>query len=853
MATTDEASAILFSMREPGDGAAPPGSVAVRPDLDLNRPAGDDDGGGGSADHSRRRDGERAAEGSAPAAHGDSAVPPLPETLLHNQTGNAATWGMAGTVRRAGTADGRASKPGGKRFRSTDDVQTDQNQPGNARAGRRGGPGERRERPPTYPRAKGFKAPAAVQTDRPQQDLPVHVAGEAAGASRAQQDHGSNKEPDTVRIDGGGADSPANEAMIKPLPEKVVNHTATCACCGASCTDTSESSGTDGRESPASEPKGNESNELPEANAEDVEATAIPPVPERVEIGDSPIYLTGRKLGKRSSGMVYVGRRLGSRIGGYKGRNAMEVALKFEHRRNRAGSCDSPFEWKVYQTLNGCYGIPSVYYKGCQGDYYVLIMDLLGPSLWDVWYSQGQQMSFQMVACIAVEAISILAEVHYKGLVHGDVKPENFLLGQPGSAYEKKLFLTNFRLASNWRWKRGSSNMHAQYDQRPDIFRGTLKYASVHAHLGRTCSRRDDLESLAYTLMFLIRGSLPWQGCQGDNQSFLVCKKKMETSPEMLSSFCPPPFKHFLQIVTTMKFDEEPKYRNLVSLFDDLIGEPASRPIRIGGALEVGNKRGRMVVNTEEDIRPVKKVRSGSPATQWISVYNARWPTKQRYHYNTSDSMLRQYIKEGNETGLLISCVASATNLWTVFMDAGTGFSSQVYELSKLFVHKDWIMEQWDNDFYITAIAGATNGSSLVVMSKGTPYTQQSYRVSESFPYKWINKKWKEGFYVTSMGTAGNRWVVIMSRNTGYSDQVVELDFVYPSEGLHRRWEAGYRITSCAATPHQAAFILSIPKRKPVDATQETLRTPAFPSSHLKEKWAKNLYITSICYGRTQC
>lgn len=54
----------------------------------------------------------------------------------------------------------------------------------------------------------------------------------------------------------------------------------------------------------------------------------------------------------------------------------------------------------------------------------------------------------------------------------------------------------------------------------------------------------------------------------------------------------------------------------------------------------------------------------------------------------------------------------------------------------------------------------------------GTPYTQQSYKVSESFPFKWINKKWKEGFHVTSMTTAGSRWGVVMSRNAGYSEQV---------------------------------------------------------------------------------
>lgn len=108
--------------------------------------------------------------------------------------------------------------------------------------------------------------------------------------------------------------------------------------------------------------------------------------------------------------------------------------------------------------------------------------------------------------------------------------------------------------------------------------------------------------------------------------------------------------------------------------------------------------------------------------------------------------------------------------------------------------------------------------------------------------------------------------------------QVVELDFLYPSEGIHKRWDAGYRITSCAATSDQCALVLSIPRRKPVDETQETLRTSAFPSTQVKvgfpiflfvvavklfsflvlksayyvqEKWSKNLYIASICYGKT--
>lgn len=77
---------------------------------------------------------------------------------------------------------------------------------------------------------------------------------------------------------------------------------------------------------------------------------------------------------------------------------------------------------------------------------------------------------------------------------------------------------------------------------------------------------------------------------QGDNKSFQVCKKKMATSPEMLCCFCPPPFKQFLEVVVNMKFDEEPNYSKLISLFEGLIGpNPAIRPINTDGAQKVMN------------------------------------------------------------------------------------------------------------------------------------------------------------------------------------------------------------------------------------------------------------------------
>ncbi|KAK4760766.1 hypothetical protein SAY87_005659 [Trapa incisa] len=581
------------------------------------------------------------------------------------------------------------------------------------------------------------------------------------------------------------------------------------------------------------------------------------PLPERVQVGGSPVYKVERKLGKGGFGQVFVGRRISTRSSSdiTTGPGAVEVALKFEHVSSKGCNYGPPYEWQIYNTLGVIHGVPRAHFKGRQGDYYIMVMDKLGPSLWDVWNNNPHIMSTEMVACIAIEAISILEKVHSRGYIHGDVKPENFLLGPPGTLDEKKLFLVDLGLAT--RWRESSTGLHVDYDQKPDVFRGTVRYASVHAHLGRTGSRRDDLESLAYTLIFLLRGRLPWQGYQGENKGFLVCKKKMETSPENLCCLCPPPFRLFLEHIVNLKFDEEPKYAKYILLFNGIVApNPDIRPINTDGAqkliLQVGHKRGRLTMDEEDgDGQPKKKVRLGMSAMQWISVYSARRPMKQRYHYNVADARLHQHIDKGNEDGLYISSVACAQNLWALIMDAGTGFSSQLYELSPHFLHKEWIMAQWEKNYYISAIAGSSNGNSLVVMSKGTQYAQQSYKVSESFPFKWINKKWKEGFFVTSMGTSGSRWAVVMSQGAAFSDQVVELDFLYPSEGIHRRWESGYRITAAAATSDQAAFVLSVPRKMPVDETQETLRTSQFPSTHVKEKWAKNLYIASICFGRT--
>ncbi|KAL0447437.1 UNVERIFIED_CONTAM: Casein kinase-like protein HD16 [Sesamum latifolium] len=613
--------------------------------------------------------------------------------------------------------------------------------------------------------------------------------------------------------------------------------------------------------------------------AEDEGSTA--PVPERVQVGGSPTYRIERKLGKGGFGQVYVGRRINPPNPNERtGPGAVEVALKFEHRNSKSCNYGPPYEWQVYSALGGSHGIPRVHFKGRQSDYYIMVMDILGPSLWDVWNTNSHTMSLEMVACIAIEAISILEKLHSRGYVHGDVKPENFLLGPPGTPDEKKLFLVDLGLAT--RWSEASTGLHVDYDQRPDVFRGTMRYASVHAHLGRTGSRRDDLESLAYTLVFLLRGRLPWQGVT--IKGSLCAKRRWQLLRKLFVASALHLLDSSLSMLLNLKFDEEPNYAKYISLFDGIVGpNPDIRPINTEGAqkliYQVGQKRARLMMDNDDgDEQPKKKVRLGMPAAQWISVYNARRPMKQRYHYNVADVRLAQHIEKGNEDGLFVSCVASCSNLWALIMDAGTGFSCQVFELSPYFLHKEWILEQWEKNYYISAMAGANNGSSLVVMSKGTQYLQQSYKVSESFPYKWINKKWREGFYVTSMATAGSRWAVVMSRGAGFADQVVELDFLYPSDGIHKRWKLATVSHQLQQLVIKQPLFLAFPeenfqmrhrRRFGLLLSRVYMLRLSFIFSfmffgtilpwlalrvayiYLQEKWAKNLYIASVCYGKT--
>ena len=138
---------------------------------------------------------------------------------------------------------------------------------------------------------------------------------------------------------------------------------------------------------------------------------------------------------------------------------------------------------------------------------------------------------------IAEQALIRLKALHNNGLIHRDIKPENFAPGLGNDA--ETIYLFDFGLVKEY--IEGESRRHIPYKEGIELT-GTLRYSSVNAHLGIEQSRRDDLESLGYALIYMAKGSLPWQGianiCQGESYQH-VLTKMLNTSMQSLCDDLP--------------------------------------------------------------------------------------------------------------------------------------------------------------------------------------------------------------------------------------------------------------------------------------------------------------------------
>ncbi|XP_073034916.1 casein kinase 1-like protein 2 [Primulina eburnea] len=268
-------------------------------------------------------------------------------------------------------------------------------------------------------------------------------------------------------------------------------------------------------------------------------------------------YRLGRKIGSGSFGEIYLGTNI---------QTNEELAIKLENVKTKHPQL--LYESKLYRILQGGTGVPNVRWFGVEGDYNVLVMDLLGPSLEDLFNFCSRKLSLKTVLMLADQMINRVEFVHSKSFLHRDIKPDNFLMGLGRRA--NQVYIIDFGLAKKYR--DSSTHQHIPYRENKNLT-GTARYASMNTHLGIEQSRRDDLESLGYVLMYFLRGSLPWQGLKAGTKKQKyekISEKKVSTSIESLCRGYPTEFASYFHYCRSLRFEDKPDYAYLKRIFRDL-------------------------------------------------------------------------------------------------------------------------------------------------------------------------------------------------------------------------------------------------------------------------------------------
>ena len=261
-----------------------------------------------------------------------------------------------------------------------------------------------------------------------------------------------------------------------------------------------------------------------------------------------------KKLGEGSFGQIYEAT--------YK---SEKYALKFENRikdynllQNEAG---------LINYLKGP-NIPYVKSYGFTSNYNILVMQLLGKSL-EQLLKERKTFSLKTVCLLGYQMINILEFIHNKHILHRDIKPDNFVMGL--NEVSNNVYLIDFGLAKKYR----SMTTLIQYPMvKKNKLTGTARYASINALKGYEHSRRDDLESVGYILIYFLRGKLPWQRINAktkEEKYKKIMEKKIEINSYDLCRGFPKEFGDFLEICKKLEYEEQPDYEKLRNLLNNIM------------------------------------------------------------------------------------------------------------------------------------------------------------------------------------------------------------------------------------------------------------------------------------------
>ena len=247
--------------------------------------------------------------------------------------------------------------------------------------------------------------------------------------------------------------------------------------------------------------------------------------------------------------------------------NKEQVAMKFEKIEGKYHFLES--EVYFLYLLKGK-GIPKVISYGKSGKYKVLIEELLGKSIYFIWNSYDKRKKLNDLCLISLQCLDRLEFIHSKDIIHKDIKPFNFLIGKKDP---ELIYLIDFGISKKYRSSK--TGKHINFGQLR-CTEGSLRYMSLNGNNGYETSRRDDLESLGYILVFLLKQTLPWLGVEKLKISKFeknkkIAKIKSMISPEELCQGLPKEFSEYIKYTRNLNFEQDPNYAYLRKLFLDII------------------------------------------------------------------------------------------------------------------------------------------------------------------------------------------------------------------------------------------------------------------------------------------